>query len=77
MLNCFFWLSVHLTENAETMVTMASKGVTHIKGLNLTKALTHMWFYVREIIPVNLQDFSYSQYIQKDQIYNPTLMAKG
>jgi len=77
MLNCFFWLSVHLTENAETMVTMASKGVTHIMGLNLTKALSHMWFSITELIPVNLQDCSYSHYIQKHQIYNPTLMAKG
>jgi len=77
MLNCFFWLSVHLTENAQTMVTMASKDVTRIMGLNLTKALIHMWFYIREIIPVNLQDFSYSHYIQNHQIYNPTLMAKG
>ena len=75
MLNCFFWLSVHLTENAETMVTMASKGVPHINGLYLTKALTQMWFYVRHT--VNLHYFSYSQYIQKHQIYNPTLMAKG
>ena len=36
---------VHLTENAETIVTMASKGVTHITGLNLTKALTHVILY--------------------------------